>query len=348
MEGRQFLPHRISISCNRGRTRKCPITGVPWHLHNIMKATMSNTTHLLDIQKPLLLDGGMGRELKFRGVPISKAIWAANGLLVAPEVVTQVHADYIRAGADIITTNTYGLIRSDLAKIYREDSFAELNQLACELAVEARSNCKRDVLIAGSLPPLAGSFRPDLVASFDEIEPLYHEQAELLAPYVDILLCETMSTVDEARAAAHAACRTGKPVWVAWTLHEDRSGALRSGESVTEAIKALEDLPVSGLLVNCCAPESVSAAMVELKASGAGRIGGYANAFEAIPEDWTLEGSSASDGLLPLRNDLGPEDYVDHARIWLEGGANLIGGCCGTRPSHIRRLRQLLDESCSK
>ena len=102
-------------------------------------------------------------------------------------------------------------------------------------------------MIAGSLPPLAGSFRPDRVGRFEEIVPIYREQAEVLAPHVDLLFCETMSSADEARAAATAATWSGKPVWVCWTLHEDRSGRLRSGEEIGDAssvenIQAIEEI----------------------------------------------------------------------------------------------------------
>jgi S-methylmethionine-dependent homocysteine/selenocysteine methylase len=86
------------------------------------------------------------------------------------------------------------------------------------------------------------------VGTIEEIEPLYLEQAELLGPHVDLLLCETMSSAAEGQAAAKAACQTGKPVWVSWTLHEDRSGRLRSGETIADAITLLADLPISGFL----------------------------------------------------------------------------------------------------
>lgn len=293
--------------------------------------------------RPILLDGGMGRELRFRNVEITETIWSANALLTAPDVVRDIHADYINAGADIITTNTYGVIRTDLAKDGIEDRFAELNQLACTLAQEARDATESDVLIAGSLPPLYGSYRPDRVKSFGEIEPRYREQAEILAPHVDLFLCETMSSAAEAYAAAHAATQTGKPVWVAWTLHEDRSGRLRSGETIPEAVAALADLPVAGLLCNCCAPESITLAMPALRATDIDYIGGFANTFQPIPVDWTLDGTTETDGLLGLRTDLSPNAYADHAVQWLAAGATVIGGCCGTRPAHIAELRKLLD-----
>ena len=294
--------------------------------------------------KPVLLDGGLGRELRFRGVAVPTTIWSAAALMSAPGVVRQIHLDYIAAGADIITANTYGVIRDDLAKVGIEDRFAELNTLACDLAVQARDASSRQVVIAGSLPPLRGSFRPDRVGSSDIIETLYGEQAELLAPHVDMLLCETMSSAAEGRAAAKAACRTGRPVWVAWTLHEDRSGNLRSGESITDAAQVLQDLPVQGLLVNCCAPESVTRAMPFLAATGTEWIEGYANTSAPIPQDWELDGAKDTDGLLTLRSDLDPHRYAVHVTQWLERGATVVGGCCGTRPSHITIIRSIIDK----
>ena len=272
-----------------------------------------------------------------------ETIWSAGALITDPEVVRQIHVDYIAAGADVITTNTYGIIRSDLSNVGIAERFAELNLLACHLAVEARDMSRREVLIAGSLPPLRGSFRPDLVGPSEEIEALYREQADLLAPHVDLLLCETMSSAVEGLAAAKAACRAGKPVWVSWTLHEDRSGNLRSGETIEAAVAALRGLPVAGFLANCCAPESVTRAMSRLAASGAEWIGGYANTFAPIPQDWTLDGDKDTDGLLTLREDLNPDHYAAHVADWLAAGATVVGGCCGTRPAHIAKMRTLID-----
>ena len=292
--------------------------------------------------RPVLLDGGMGRELQFRGVALSESIWSAQGLIAAPEVVGQIHADYIAAGADIITTNTYGLIVDDLAKIGIAEKFQTLNELACQLARRASEAAGRRVLVAGSLPPLRGSFRPDLVGPSSEIRPRYRQQAGILAPHVDLFLCETMSSIAEASAAAGAACETGRPVWVSWTLAEDASGRLRSGETIAQAVNALADLPVTGFLVNCSSPNSVTRAISELAAATDQRIGGYANTFHPIPADWRLDGKKSTDGLLSLRNDLGPDAYAVHAAAWLEAGATVIGGCCGTRPAHIQKLYNLL------
>jgi S-methylmethionine-dependent homocysteine/selenocysteine methylase len=201
----------------------------------------------------------------------------------------------------------------------------------------------KNAVIAGSLPPLRGSFRPDRVGRIHEIEPLYREQADLLAPYVDLFICETMSTAAESLAAARAASTTGKPVWVAWTLDELQPGKLRSGETLRAAYQLIAELPVSGLLANCCPPERVTDAMPDLSQPGFKYVGGYANTFAHIPGDWDLDGDKATDGFLDLRTDLDPESYAAYAAKWLAGGATVVGGCCGTRPAHITHLRKLLD-----
>src|SRR5262249_59182122 len=137
---------------------------------------------LLPEGRPALLDGGMGRELRARGVPIPNTIWSANALLVAKDVVLQVHKDYIAAGADIITTNTYGVIKSDLAKEGIADKFAELNRLAGKLAIQASRSAEEGVAVGAPLPPPGGSYRPHLGGAVDELVPLYREHGEILAP----------------------------------------------------------------------------------------------------------------------------------------------------------------------
>lgn len=288
----------------------------------------------------ILLDGGMGQELRRRCANEPTALWSAQALLEQPDIVQQVHADYIRAGAKVITTNTYATVKQRLQETAGiGDRFIELLNLAGKLATQARDTVGEKTLIAGSLPPLHGSYRPDLVRHFDEIEPIYREHAQILAPYVDVFLCETMSTGAEAYAAAHAAAATGKPVWVAWTLRDDGSARLRSEETLSDVWAALKGLPIDAVLVNCCAPESITAAIPELLALGAPLAGGYANGFTAIPPGWTIK-----QGVTPLgqRQDLDPEAYARHVHGWIDAGAKIVGGCCEVGPAHIARISEML------
>ncbi len=281
-----------------------------------------------------LLDGGMGEELRRRSPAGDHPLWSAQVMIEAPDVVRALHRDYIDAGADVITANTYAIVRRRLAAAGIEDRYADLLRTAARLAVEARDTAGRDTLIAGALPPLYGSYRPDCVRPFDEIEPLYREQAELLAPSVDLFVCETMSSIEEARAAVTGAMGTGKPIWVAWSL--DDAGTLRSGETVEAAVASLADLPVDAFLANCCSPESITAAMPTLSRMAGDRpAGGYANGFAAIPADWTIEGGADA---LGARGDLGPEAYLDHVAAWIDRGARIVGGCCRIGPAHIAAI----------
>ncbi|NND45812.1 MAG: homocysteine S-methyltransferase family protein [Xanthomonadales bacterium] len=298
-------------------------------------------------ERSTLLDGSMGQELINRGAGHHDLLWAAGALLHQPEIVRQVHDDYIAAGADIITTNSYSTIRSKFEPAGLMDRFEAMNRLAGRLAAEARDAAERPVWVAGSLPPQHGSYRPDRVGEFNEIEALYREQAELLAPYVDLFLCETMSTADEARAAATAALATGKPAWVSWTLEDriraDGSARLRSGERIIGAVAALDGLPVAALLCNCSPPEVMGVALRELGRCASLPIGAYANAFRPIPDHWDYAGD---DSLPPVRSDVDPDRYAVFAADWLASGARIIGGCCEVGPDHIRKIRFILDDKC--
>lgn len=287
----------------------------------------------------VLMDGGMGQELRRRGIKGANILWSAYALVTAPQSVSDIHRDYINAGAQIITTNTYSTIRRRLEEAAIGASFEKLNVAACELAMAARDDCNPDVLIAGSLPPLQGSYRPDLVEEFDILEPFYREQAEVLAPYVDFFLCETMSSGAEAKAAATGAASTGKPVWVSWTLKDDGSKLLRSGETIYEAHAALKDIPVSGFLANCSSPESITRAMVDLSQLGDFPVGGYANAFAGIPKNWALTTDASMPG---VRKDLPPQAYSKHAQLWISAGAHIVGGCCEVGPEHIAHLHNII------
>lgn len=304
---------------------------------------MTNELPIADLPPGVvLLDGGMGQELRRRSTAGDGPLWSAQVLIDAPEIVLAVHEDFIRAGARIITTNSYATTRPRMTVAGIGDRVAELNRAAGELARQARDTCGEAVLIAGSLPPLYGSYRPEQVRPFAEIEPLYREQAEILAPYVDLFICETMSSADEARVAATAAAASGKPVWVAWTVEDSvEAGArrLRSGEAIAEAARALDGLPVSAFLANCSWPESIGAAIPELVGLGDVPAGGYANGFSAIPEGWQVTEGTAR---LGARRDLDPEGYAGHVQSWIAAGARIVGGCCEVGPAHIARLRELI------
>lgn len=293
--------------------------------------------------KITILDAGMGKTLSMKGVEIPPTIWSANALIVAPEMVLEIHRENISAGARMITTNSYGIIPADLRKEGLEEKFVELNQSAGQLAQKAARESVEVVEVAGSLPPLNGSYRPDRVLRKEIVEPIYRQQSEALCPYVDIFLCETLSTIQEAVSAVSVTSELGKPVLVGLTLHDDQKGKLRSGESLQDAIYALKKLNPAGILANCSLPERISDAMPILVESGLSYRGGYANAFCSVPKDWLLDGEKDTDGKLELRKDLSPERYREFVIEWVEKGANFIGGCCGTTAEHISLINEWVE-----
>jgi len=286
-----------------------------------------------------MLDGGMGQELINRNASGQGVLWSARALFDHPEAVQAVHEDYIRAGADIITTNSYACIRNNFEPEGVLDRLGEMNHLAAQLAQRARDNCGRQVLIAGSMGPQYGSYRPDLVQSYEKTESLYREQAGFLAPHVDLFICETMSCITEARAAVSAAVATGVPVWLSWSIADSGGADLRSGEPIAEAWADVAGSGISAVLLNCSPPEAISKALPALVSVSELPVGAYANAFTPIPEKWDFHGVES---IPPPRTDVTPQAYAKYAAGWLATGARIIGGCCEVGPAHIAALHQTL------
>lgn len=285
-----------------------------------------------------LLDGGMGQELLARSQKRASELWATQVMIDAPDLVREIHRDYFLAGADVATTNSYGVHRDRLRRCGIEDRFVELQQQACRLAVAARDAHGRG-LVAGSLGPLGASYRPELAPPAAEAAELYAEVARLQEPYVDLLLCETMASVTQARGAVMGAGIVGKPVWLAVTVDDADGTRLRSGEPVAEVLPLVEEFGLAALLVNCSVPEAVDQAL-PLLAETRVPLGGYANGFVRISADYLRDGATVD--ALDKRSNLDPDRYAEFAAGWVRQGATLVGGCCEVGPAHIRELARRL------
>ncbi|MEM1276214.1 MAG: homocysteine S-methyltransferase family protein [Pseudomonadota bacterium] len=290
------------------------------------------------MSRVVLMDGGMGQELIRRAKGEPTPAWSAQVMDLEPELVHQVHLENIQAGARAIIVNAYSVMRSRLVAVGKVDRFEALQRKACELATQARDDSGEDVALSGCLSPFGWSYRPELNPGVEEMLPVYREVAQIQAEYVDVILCETMGSGEEALAAATAAAETGKPVWVAWTIKDDGTGRVRSGETLTEANAMLDDLPIAARFVNCARPESIDAGMSELLGLG-GTLGIYANGFTGI-KDYFTAGTTVEG--LEARADLGPAQYADFAMKWVEQGVEIIGGCCEISPAHIEELSNRL------
>lgn len=279
-----------------------------------------------------ILDGGMGQELVHRSGTPPTPLWATQVMIDRPDLVQAIHADYFAAGAQVATTNTYAIHRDRLEGTGLEDRFESLHRLALDMALRAR-DAHGSGLVLGSIGPLGASYRSDVQPPHDTAVALYSEVAELIAPDSDVLILETVASLAQTRSALEGALGHGKPVWVAFTVDDEDGTRLRSGEALSDAVALCGE--AAALLTNCSAPEAMPAALDLLRVAGK-PTGAYANAFTRITKEF-LQDKPTVDAL-SARRDMGPEAYADHAGVWIDHGATLIGGCCETGPAHIAEL----------
>lgn len=281
----------------------------------------------------IFLDGALGSILLDRANKSSSGLWSAQFLLDDPEAIKSLYEEYIGIGSDLITTNTYSTIPSYLNKEKISAKMPELVAIAGKLAKEVADQHDQ-VRVAGSLPPLEESYRPDLVLTEGEALPIYKTLIEGLLPYVDIFLCETISSIQETQNVLKALDLYNKeiPIWLSWTLKEDKKDLLRSGESIEEAFKFAEKYNPEAYLFNCTDPNAISSGLEVLQRLTDKPIGGYPNVF-SVPDGWTLDND-----VVTLKNDLTKESFSSFCQTWKEKGASIFGGCCGIGPELMAEM----------
>ncbi|HLD94908.1 MAG TPA: homocysteine S-methyltransferase family protein [Anaerolineales bacterium] len=276
--------------------------------------------------RPIILDGATGTELERRGVDTSTPIWSAMALLDAPEVIEQVHSDYLKAGAEVIITNTFRTHCHNLEKVGMGDQAARLTTLAASIAQKAVRASGKQAWVAGSMAPLEDSYSTARPLTREKYLVAHREMSRnLAAAGVDLLLIETMKDIAEAGAAAEAASETELPFGVSFICRSD--GNLLSGEKIEGAVKAVEQHKPHFLGLNCTPAPSLHIALGKLRAATALPIAVYANTGHT--EDYQTWGETEATQ---------PEAYCRFAEEWIRMGAHLVGGCCGTRPGHIAAL----------
>ncbi len=278
-----------------------------------------------------ILDGGLGSELGRRGLDTQTVLWSTVALLGdrGRAILREVHRDYVFAGADVITANTFRTNRRALDKGGIADRFAALVEAAVHAARTARDEAKRpDVRVAGSMAPLEDCYRPDLRPPPEEARREHGEHAKALAGAgCDLLLVETVGTVGEGLVAAEAALETGLPVWFAAMAHP--RGEPFGWSDLREVSRRVAALGVQAVLLNCTPVEGIDAALPALPGAGL-PFGAYAHMGEIDPASGWPSG--------PV---LSPGDYRARACAWIAAGATIVGGCCGTTPNHIAALASL-------
>ena len=290
--------------------------------------------------KARILDGGMASELEFLGADISGPLWSAHVLEDAPEKVIAVHRAYLEAGADLLLTASYQVSRQAYAEYGLSAERADQALLrAVDLAAEARAELSgREVLIAASLGPYGAAlhngaeYHGNYECSFDHLMRFHRERIAVLAgSKADLLAFETLPSLEEARAIAQAL----EPwphlaVWLSFNCPDARAAHLQvaHGESLYDCAKLAAGIPQTVAVgLNCTQPKWIASLIPELRRASQKPIVLYPNSgegWDARARRWTGSSDPATFGHL--------------ARDWYAAGAQLIGGCCCTRPEHIRQI----------
>ncbi len=291
---------------------------------------------ILDLinERPVLLDGGLGTELMRRGLPQGACPETWN--TERPEAVKAVHASYFEAGSDAVSTNSFGASRIKLAAHGLEARAAELNAAAARIAREAAPAGR---FVAGSIGPTGKFLQPQGEFTEAEFEEAYAEQAGALAGGgADFLLIETQYDLREALVALRAA-RAAAPslhVFVTLTFNAYPRGYFTlMGNTVAAAAEALEKGGASAVGANCTLDSREMVGLV--------RAFRQATRLPVVAQANAGKPALAADGGVLYSQSL--EEYVGFVPAILEAGANVVGGCCGTGPDHIRKMSELVHKN---
>ncbi|WP_240481284.1 homocysteine S-methyltransferase family protein [Sandaracinus amylolyticus] len=267
----------------------------------------------------LLLDGPVGTELARRGVATPAPMWSASAIDAAPDVLAAVHHDYAQAGATVHTAATF--------RTTPRASGAAWERLARRAVDIARASIDPAHRVAGSIAPLEDCYRPDRSPS--DPRPEHRMLARALASAgVDLLLCETFPHVAEALVAVEEAVATGVPTWLALTAGPDAD--LLTPAQIAEGAREAVRRGARAVLVDCVPADRTLPYVEAIARLDLGvPLGAYANA------------GREADGIGWRSNDpeRGAQRYLAHARRWIEAGATIVGGCCGTSVAHVAALR---------
>jgi len=286
-----------------------------------------------------ILDGAMGSELIRRGVELPEHIWSAAANLINPELVLEIHREYMDAGADYITANTFRTTPRAFGKL---DSlvagFVEVNKkdavlnsrnslfTAVELAKEAASN---SVKVLGSIASLEDCYSPELFPGKDTTITEFRELGGWLSIVgVDILLLETMNSLAETEAGLIALQDFELPLWVSFVLKDDEH--LLSGDLILDVIKLLQDYSVEMILLNCNPLRRTENALIHLANNWSGKWGIYPNLGigEPSPNGKNTEYENM-------------DKFISLMEKAIDMGASVVGACCGSSPQHIKSLCSL-------
>lgn len=292
-----------------------------------------------------VIDGGLATELEYAGARIDGPLWSAHVLEDEPKKLLAVHRAYIEAGAECIATCSYQVSRMGYAEVGLTAEQADAALLrSVELARQAAAEFpERRVLVAGSLGPYGaalhngGEYHGNYDCSYDELVRFHRERIEIFAhargdEAPDLLAFETFPSLEEARAVGEALAPWPElRAWFSFSCRDEMH--VSHGERVADCAALVASFPQTVAIgVNCVPPKWVQALIRELRAGCDKPIVVYPNSGEG----WDAAGRC-------WKGVTDPDNFGEYAAEWFKAGAQLVGGCCRTRPAHIREVAQAAD-----
>ena len=292
----------------------------------------------------------MGQELLAKGLVAKGSLWSATALIDQKyhPLIINTHLDFINSGADVIVTNNFAARRVRMIQNKVEKYFDYANEKAGELALRAKEISKKNVLIAGSLPAQNDTY---LLDSRDKnvIEKNFYDQAKLLKPYINFFYLDVLCGSKECELAINVTEKLNLPVLVG--LHIKNNGKLPSGESLSEVVEKCKNTNWLGVIAACVSPEIVENTADEIKKLNI-PFGYKVNLWKvndplSASKIQTKEhGATSEIGINPkeilgTRDDYSDVKFFEFSKKMINKGATILGGCCETKPSHIKKISKL-------
>ena len=296
--------------------------------------------------KVRVLDGGMGQHILSKGLKPKGSLWSGTALIDKKyhQMVIDAHLDFIKSGADVIVTNNFAGRRIRMAQNNVEELFDYANKKAGELALKAKEISKKNILIAGSLPAQNDTYVLDK-RDKKIIEKGFYDQAKLIKPFVDFFYLDVMCGSKECEIALNVTEKFNLPVLMG--LHIKKNGRLPSEESITEVVQKCKNSNLLGVISACVSPEIIENTVNEMKNLKI-PFGYKANLWKeeepvpvhkfALPTD---EIGANPVETMGTRDDYTGEIFLEFSKKMLNKGATILGGCCETKPFHIREISKL-------
>ena len=284
-----------------------------------------------------ILDGGFGQAIINKGLNQIGTLWGCSAYLDQKDhqKVIETHLEFINAGSKIITTSNFTIRKRRLAQNKLENKLKEFLEISGKLAQEAVKLSNKDIKIAGSLPTRGETYKSDVFLSDEELLKEFHESASIINPFVDLFYLDVLCSFKEIELALESIKSFNKEAIVG--IHLKNNGKLPSGESIADLKKLLSAYNIRAVIGGCISPEIYQKVSNQFKSLDY-EYGFKVNAFENIPDNWSITPNSNPNLSLGKRKDLDSNKFVEFCKSAIKDGASFVGGCCEINHNHIKAL----------